>query len=151
MDRLHLQETFAATLCGARIVADAQAVRFMRDAGETARGGLAPVELRPGVVSVWDGRFEIETAVAAEVRALKGLSARLSAAERREISAFAPAARAALPILAGNRNLSPVLASVGASVRCLVEARLRTACGQTAHERDIAARLRGAWGAASLC
>jgi tRNA(Ile)-lysidine synthase len=150
MERLRSAEAFTATLCGARIEADRGSVRFMRDAGETTRGGLAAAALAPGVPAVWDGRFEITADDACEARPLKGLAARLGAAERAWIAEFAPAARAALPVLVANPALSPRLAFSGAEAHCLVEARLRGACGLIAHERDVAVGSRGAVGRASL-
>ncbi|HXA38450.1 MAG TPA: tRNA lysidine(34) synthetase TilS [Phenylobacterium sp.] len=50
---------FAVTLAGARIEADGETVRFRREPGETARGGLAPIRLGAGEIGVWDGRFEV--------------------------------------------------------------------------------------------
>ncbi|HEY3949514.1 tRNA lysidine(34) synthetase TilS [Phenylobacterium sp.] len=68
--RLAGGERFAATLAGARIEADAQAVRFSREPGEAARGGLAPLRLKAGETGVWDGRFEVTAARDLEVRAV---------------------------------------------------------------------------------
>jgi tRNA(Ile)-lysidine synthase len=58
-----------ATLAGARVEADARAVRFLREPGEAARGGLAPIRLKAGETGVWDGRFEITAEEDLEVRA----------------------------------------------------------------------------------
>lgn len=57
--RLTAAEPFVATLAGARIEADAGQVRFQREAGEAARGGLRPLPLKAGETGVWDGRFEM--------------------------------------------------------------------------------------------
>lgn len=62
---------FAASLAGARIVADGTCVRFQREPGEAARGGLQPLILPAGETGVWDGRFEITAARTVEVRALR--------------------------------------------------------------------------------
>ena len=63
---------FTANLAGARIEADATQVRFVREPGEAARGGLAPLRLQAGETGVWDGRFEVTAARAVEVRAEPG-------------------------------------------------------------------------------
>lgn len=52
-------EDFTASLAGARVQATAEWVRFGREPGEAARGGLAPLSLRGGQTAVWDGRFEV--------------------------------------------------------------------------------------------
>jgi tRNA(Ile)-lysidine synthase len=52
-------ETFAATLTGARVEGDGGSLRFFREAGEAARGGLAACALPHGETTVWDGRFEL--------------------------------------------------------------------------------------------
>jgi tRNA(Ile)-lysidine synthase len=71
-ERLGGGAPFIASLAGARIEADAAQVRFRREPGEAARGGLAPLRLRAGETGVWDGRFEITAACAVEVRAASG-------------------------------------------------------------------------------
>ena len=70
--RLIETEAFVASLAGARIEADPVEVRFLREAGEAARGGLAPIGLGAGETGVWDGRFEITAARDVEVRATSG-------------------------------------------------------------------------------
>lgn len=67
--RLIETSTFVATLAGARIEAGRDRVRFRREAGETARGGLASLSLRAGETAVWDGRFEVTAERDGEVRA----------------------------------------------------------------------------------
>jgi tRNA(Ile)-lysidine synthase len=57
--RLAGAELFVASLAGARVEAGALHVHFLREAGEAARGGLAPIALKAGETGVWDGRFEI--------------------------------------------------------------------------------------------
>ena len=66
---------FVATLAGARIEADDRVIRFRREPGEAARGGLAALSLQAGETGVWDGRFEITAARAVEVRAWPGKAA----------------------------------------------------------------------------
>jgi tRNA(Ile)-lysidine synthase len=149
--RLTGEDAFTTTLSGARIEADEGAVRIFREAGETARGGLKPVRVTPGRAAIWDGRFEISGDQSGEIRALKGLAARLPDADRLEISRFAPAARPCLPVWFGDGALSPFLASSRTKVRSLTGARLAAACGVIAHEREIAVLSRGEGPGASLC
>jgi len=67
--RLQGDEVFVSSLAGARITADAARARFGREPGEAARGGLAPIVLAAGETGVWDGRFEVRSDRAVEVRA----------------------------------------------------------------------------------
>lgn len=67
--RLRSDEPFTASLAGARVEADASQVRFLREAGEVARGGLSPLCLQAGETAVWDGRFEVTVRRAAQVQA----------------------------------------------------------------------------------
>jgi tRNA(Ile)-lysidine synthase len=67
--RLVAAEPFVATLAGARVEAGRDQVRFLREAGEAARGGLAPITLKAGETGVWDGRFEITARQDIAVRA----------------------------------------------------------------------------------
>ena len=98
--RLRSGETFTATLAGARIEADGDNVRVCRDAGETARGGLAALTLAPGERGVWDGRYEIRAGEApVTVRPLKGLAAGLPRDQREALKAVPAAARPALPAI----------------------------------------------------
>jgi tRNA(Ile)-lysidine synthase len=97
VQRLQGAETFAATLAGARIEAGPDMVRFCREPGERARGGLVAYDA-PLQASVFDGRFEI---VAAEtgwrIAPLAGLRSQLPRAERAALRALPSAVRAALP------------------------------------------------------
>ncbi|HZZ32893.1 MAG TPA: tRNA lysidine(34) synthetase TilS [Phenylobacterium sp.] len=67
--RLVGDDAFIVSLAGARIEADGEIVRFRREPGEAARGGLAPLSLRPGETGVWDGRFEVVADGSCEVAA----------------------------------------------------------------------------------
>jgi tRNA(Ile)-lysidine synthase len=67
--RLAGEDTFVSSLAGARITADTARVRFAREPGEAARGGLKPLRLAGGETAVWDGRFEVSADVATEVHA----------------------------------------------------------------------------------
>lgn len=96
--RLRAGESFTATLAGARLEAVGDRVRVCRDAGETARGGLAPLALSPGETGVWDGRYAITAGAAPiTVRPLKGLAAGLPRDQREALKAVTAAARPALP------------------------------------------------------
>jgi len=70
-ERLAGADAFVATLAGARIAADAGRVRFGREPGEAARGGLAPLRLAAGETALWDGRFAVTAQGPAEVRPLR--------------------------------------------------------------------------------
>jgi tRNA(Ile)-lysidine synthase len=64
--------SFVATLAGARVEAGSRDVRVLREPGEAARGGLAPIRLEAGETGVWDGRFEITAGQDMTVRAAPG-------------------------------------------------------------------------------
>jgi len=106
IERLRAGETFTATLAGARVEAG-EDVLICRDAGETARGGLAPLELAPGQTSVWDGRWQITAGAAPlTVEALKGKASSLSPAQRAVLSTIPAAARPSLPLVA-HKGVAP--------------------------------------------
>nr|WP_240454472.1 tRNA lysidine(34) synthetase TilS [Caulobacter sp. 17J65-9] len=149
--RLAAEDVFTATLAGARVEAEKARLRILRDAGETARGGLRPVTLAPGVASVWDGRFEIVADHACEVRPLKGLAARLDAADRAALRAVPAAARPGVPVLVRDGQARPVLAARGAWVRALAQSRLFRACGVIAHERENGVSAHSVLRLVSLC
>jgi tRNA(Ile)-lysidine synthase len=129
--RLEGDGPFAASLAGARIEADANEVRFLREAGEAARGGLAPVRLQPGLPAVWDGRFEIEADAGCEIRPVSG-PASLNDADQRRLAPVAVTARPGLPAAVdadgGMRLLAPG-ALAGFAVRPLALDRLLAASG----------------------
>jgi tRNA(Ile)-lysidine synthase len=127
-ERLCAEGDVAATLAGARIEADAGEVRFLREPGEAARGGLAPLVLAAGETGVWDGRFEITAEGPLEVRALAGMASGLGKVERASLKAYPAKARAGLPADATPRLL--------AQARPLALARLHAACGLIECEPD---------------
>jgi tRNA(Ile)-lysidine synthase len=136
--RLAGPEDFTATLAGARLAAGAE-VLIARNAGEVARGGLAPVALQPGRTTVWDGRFELRAdRPGLGVVALKGLQARLSPEIRRRLKTMPATVRPALPLVVdANGGLAcPILAGEGGGieVRSLVAARYSAACGAIVRE-----------------
>ncbi|MDR3511265.1 MAG: ATP-binding protein [Caulobacteraceae bacterium] len=127
-----------ATLCGARVIGEAEAVLVARDAGEARRGGLAPIDLPPGEAVVWDGRFEITGQRAGlAVRPLAGLAARLDPAQRSALRALPAAVRPALPVVVDAQGLAtcPILADGPAAACDLVRARTWAACGVIAAEQ----------------
>jgi tRNA(Ile)-lysidine synthase len=133
-DALRSAGDFMGTLAGARIEADAAAIRVFREAGEAARGGLAPLPLTPGRPIVWDGRFEIVTDRAGvEVCRLAGLTRRLPGNQQRALRDLPAAARGGLPAVVdpdGNVD-SPALTSDAVD---LIGDRLRAAAGLIACE-----------------
>ena len=76
--RLEGHELFVASLAGARVEADLGHVRFRREAGEAARGGLAPLRLVADETGVWDGRYQVSAEQAVEIRAARGSTAPLA-------------------------------------------------------------------------
>lgn len=136
--RLRSGEAFTATLAGARIEAEADSVRFLRDAGESKRGGLGDLALAAGQTGVWDGRFEIVAGTSpVTVRALKGLAADLPEPQRKALRSVSPASRPALPVLAlpSGEVTCPVLGGPAFAgdpdvrIRALVLDRFRAATG----------------------
>lgn len=135
--RLRGLDTVVATLAGARVEADGDEVRIVREAGEARRGGLEPLALAPGAPAVWDGRFEVAAEdEALEVRPLRGVARRLPPDQQRALTAWPVAARGVLPAVVDSRGAvsSPLLGASSAQVRCLVEARLGAAAGLVVRE-----------------
>jgi tRNA(Ile)-lysidine synthase len=152
--RLAAGEAFVATLGGARIEAGTHEVRLEREAGEAARGGLAPLDLAAGTPVVWDGRFEI---VADQpglvVEALRGQGARLDPRDRAAVAAVPAAARPGLPLwrrrdeepAAPRLALGPVhdhLGYNGVRCRALCEERLAAASGVMSREAHFGTNAR---------
>jgi tRNA(Ile)-lysidine synthase len=136
--RLKANEDFAAVLCGARVEASGDGVQVMREAGELARRGTAPLVLTSGVEAVWDGRFAFRAKQAGwSVVAARGRLASLSDADRSEINRLPTATRGAWPVLVRDGDVAPVLAGEGVERRTLVAERLRLALDETTHEDDL--------------
>ena len=88
----------AFTLAGARLEADDMTIRIFREAGETARGGLASLDLAKGSTCVWDGRFEVAAGQeGGVVRPLAGIARRVPASEQAILRRLPPATRGSLP------------------------------------------------------
>jgi tRNA(Ile)-lysidine synthase len=137
VQRLRRGEVFTATLSGARVEAGETAL-ICRDAGETARGGLASLTLEPGETGVWDGRWEITAgAEPLTVAALKGQASGLPPAQRAGLAKLPAAVRPSLPLILrqGAAPCSPVLdgrdfaAEGGGRARLLVLDRFKAAVG----------------------
>jgi tRNA(Ile)-lysidine synthase len=131
--RLAGDEVFVASLAGARITADPQAVRFTRNAGEAARGGLSAVALP----AVWDGRYDITGQ--GEVGPLRGHSRRLPPDQRRALANFSAEVRPGLPVVTWDGAMTcPVLANdPDRGCEPLVPGRFLTRCGVNAHESEL--------------
>lgn len=151
LDRLQARlggaEDFTATLCGARIVADAQAVVFAREAGEARRAKLSTsaTPLAIGASAVFDGRFElIAEAAGLSVSPLTGRLAQLQPLDAQAIRRVPAYARGALPALldaAGAVSLPAPFGGGPAQARSLVGRRLARACGAVRTEAQIDAGL----------
>lgn len=131
-------DDLTATLAGARVAVEGETVHIVREAGEAARGGLAPMALPIGRSVVWDGRYELTAAVEGlEVRRLRGLAARLSSDTRRRLRYLHRGARGSLPVVvdAAGGVACPLLDEVpGVSARSLIGERLAAASGLVERE-----------------
>ena len=143
--RLRGGEAFTATLSGARIEARGDSVLVSREAGEFVRRPRPPLPLRPGLESVWDGRWAITVdSPGWSVVPAAGRMAALSAAERAVLKALPPAARGPVPVLIRNDATAPVLAGTAGKAMSLVEQRLALALDRMTHERDLGGTIHGA-------
>ena len=137
-DRLAREGDVTATLVGAKIIADSRQILIVRNAGEAARGGLAPLTLAPGETGIWDGRFEITAgAVPVTIEPLAGHAKTLTAKPRGRLRSIPAAARGALPthVDPAAGRTCPILAqSPLLRVRSLVAARFAAACGVISKE-----------------
>lgn len=138
-------EVFTATLCGARIEARPDGLEITREAGELLRRPPGATPLKPGVETVWDGRYAITVdAPGWSVAPAAGLRMRLSKADRARLAALPASARGAEPVLIRNDGGAPILASATGQARSLVEERLGLALDRMTHERDLGPRPHGA-------
>jgi tRNA(Ile)-lysidine synthase len=143
--RLRGPQAFTAGLSGARILAG-EAVRLTREAGEAARGGLAPIHLEPGRDAIWDGRWAVRTDEAGmRVQALSGLAAQLSVGDAALLRGVPASDRPSLPVLrdaTGAVHLAKTRSSDNmmdgaVDVYGLVQPRVRAACGLIVREDQI--------------
>ena len=143
--RLRAGQDFTATLCGARLEADADTVRVTREPGEFRRVAGRPQPLSPGSETVWDGRWSVTAPDAGwSVAPAAGRMASLPDPDRARLRPLPAAARGARPVLIRNAPPAAVLAGEGAKVHALVEARLALALDRMTHEADLAAHAHGA-------
>jgi tRNA(Ile)-lysidine synthase len=137
-------QDMASTLSGARIAAIGgdDAIRFGRDAGERARGGLAALRLEDGERGVFDGRFEVQARGGpVQIVALAGQISRLDRAARLQLRAVPALARGALPAVIDAGGVVGLPAPFGdgpALVRPLVGQRFAAACGLMGREAELA-------------
>lgn len=97
-ERLTSNEAFAATLGGARIIASESKVTLCRETRDRRGRSCAAIELTPGRLLVWDGRFEVLAHEGGfSMTALGGHASRLNAEARGRLAMVSSAARAALP------------------------------------------------------
>jgi len=145
LSRVQSGDCFTATLCGARISGDGDAIRLTREAGEFARRPPAPQRLPPGEETVWDGRWAISVAEPGwSVVPAAGRMAALSGADRAILKAQPPSARGSVPVLIRHGATAPVLAGTAGKATSLVEERLALALDRMTHERDLGDALHGA-------
>ncbi|MFJ6024914.1 tRNA lysidine(34) synthetase TilS [Brevundimonas sp. NPDC092305] len=143
--RLTSGADFTAVLAGARLDANADLVLLMREPGELARSGAAPVALQPGVETVWDGRFALTvTEPGWSVAHASGRLSALSDADRASLQPLPPAARAAMPVLIRDGSGDTRLAGEGTEIAGLVEQRLALALDTTPHEGALDLSTHGA-------
>lgn len=135
MERLRSGTVGTATLAGARVLADGDAVVIGREPG---RAGLPAVQVRKGESVVWDGRFEVASEEAGVVRALAGSAGRLSKPEAAALKAVPAPFRPTLPVVeTASGAVSCPLFTMPAQARSLAGERRRAACGAFTREQDI--------------
>jgi tRNA(Ile)-lysidine synthase len=136
IQRLEAADRFASTLCGARIDA-AEDIVVTREPG---RSGLASASLSVGLVTVWDGRFELQTQEEGlTVKGLAGSAAKLPADEKAKLRRIDARARGSLPLVQrpDGSVFCPILAGHNAvRVRSLVRERFLSAYGTIESERQ---------------
>jgi tRNA(Ile)-lysidine synthase len=139
-DRLQAGERFTAVLAGARLRAEAEDVLIVREAGEAARGGLAPLPLEPGRPVVWDGRYEaLASRPDLELRALAGRASRLPPQQRAALALLPAPCRPSLPVTVDRDGAvsCPLLQPGPATLASLPAARLAAAAGLIETEAAI--------------
>lgn len=141
--RLASGEDFAATLAGARIVAEGERVLIGREPGDLHRKAIPDVPLHPGRPAVWDGRYELTVSEPGwTVTSAAGRLAALPEEDRAIVKASPTWARGALPVLIRDDRAAPVLAWRAAEVLALAPRRLNLALSalgadETTQESDL--------------
>jgi len=139
--RMNAGTPFAATLAGARLVAEAGLLTLARETGDRRGGRGADMPLRPGATAIWDGRFEIiARAPGWSVGHLAGRAGKLDPLSARALQALTPPARRAVPALLGPAGevVCPTLRRTDAGeARSLVMRRLAARGGAIQHESEL--------------
>ena len=130
------------TLAGAAVQARADGVHIWRETGELRRRRSASTSQggRSTPADVLDGRFARLQAGEGRLAPALGQMSRLSRSDRELLKGFLPELRAGLPVLIRDAESAPVLAWTSEPVLSLVAERLRAACGEITHEREVGAR-----------
>jgi tRNA(Ile)-lysidine synthase len=139
-ERLAGEGDLAATLAGARVVSNNDAVLLVR---EPRRAGRAePVlPLLAGATGVFDGRFEVTAAEPLTVVTLAGRAARLGDADRRQLAKIDAPVRPSLPCLIteGGEVALPAPFGAGPAIaHALAPLRWTSALGGIDDERALA-------------
>lgn len=138
LERLRAGEAFCTTLCGARLEADKDGVRIVREPGEFRRRPSPPLRLEPGMEAVWDGRWAVMVGEPGwSVVVSAGRQNRLPSPDRARLKAMPASARGARPVLIRNTSDAAVLAETIGAARSLVEQRLALRLGAVTHEDDL--------------
>lgn len=140
-ERIATGENFTAGLVGARLIAEAEGVTLVREAGDYRRKVEPVLDLVPGVEAVWDGRFALTVDQAGwRVAPLAGRAARLGREDRAVVAGLPAAVRPGLPVLIRDDETGPFLAQSRARVEALAACRLALGLGQVRHEADLKCR-----------
>jgi len=147
--RIYSGEPCAATLAGARLIAESGTLTLARETGDRRGGRGADMPLRPGLTAIWDGRFEvIARAPGWSVGHLAGRARKLDPMSAEALQDLLVPARRAVPVLLGPAGevLCPTLqrTDVG-EARSLVLRRLAARCRAIQHESEL-----GTWRNARL-
>lgn len=139
--RIAAGENFTAGLAGARLIAEAEGLTLVREAGDYRRRGEPVIDLIPGVEAVWAGRFALTVDEPGwRVAPLSGRAARLDGHDRTVLAGLPAAVRPGLPVLIRDDETGPVLAQSRARVEALAACRLALGLGQVEHEADLKCR-----------
>ena len=139
--RLRSGESFVATLAGARVMADGEAVTIGREPG---RQVIPEMILSPDRPVVWDGRFEITVSRAGySLAPAFGRLRALSKADQQVLQGIPASLRPTLPVLIRDDGTAPVLAWRDATMTALGPRRLALALGETTQECHLHATIHG--------
>ena len=138
--RLHdtLSGDAVATLSGARIQRVGGRIEIVREAGEFARHGLLPTELRADSDTMWDGRFSLRSDRPGRVGPMLDIRPDLDDRDRTALKAFPAALRTVLPAVEfeDGRKALP-WDRHGTEFACWVLPRFLAASGAFSRESDL--------------